>query len=340
VAAPGGAIAAIAPANTVAPVASGSVSIGGTLSCSTGTWSGQPAPTLTYQWRRDGVNIALATNSTYTPVAADITPTAGGDTEGPDITCRVTATSVAGVAAADSNALTYSPLTSLGSGLKGWWRGDLGYDGTTLLDQTANDWDLTQGTAARRPGTRSINGITALDFDGSDDRIAASTNTSSFLGTPGLLETVVVFQADALVAGTNFSAAQLLGQDTNNFWAHTVGASALYGLFTNAAGVGQAAAALGPAAAAPATGTTYRSRHYADGTNVNAKLGSGTVVSTGCVGADATSYTGNKLLIGWNASQNAFFNGAWCEGFVFVGTMTSAQRADLDAWVARWAAQT
>lgn len=87
----------VPPVNTVAPVASGTVTIGGTLSCTSGTWTGVPAPTFAYQWQRAGVNIAAATSSSYTPVAAD---------SGPAITCVVTATGF-GSASASSNALTY-----------------------------------------------------------------------------------------------------------------------------------------------------------------------------------------------------------------------------------------
>src|SRR5690606_19405559 len=43
--------AATAPDNTVAPVASGDLDIGDTVSVTTGTWTGNPAPVLSYQWQ-------------------------------------------------------------------------------------------------------------------------------------------------------------------------------------------------------------------------------------------------------------------------------------------------
>ena len=329
------AVGAVAPVNTVAPVASGAVSIGGTLSCTTGTWTGIPTPTFTYQWRRDGVNIASATNSTYTPVAADLTPTADGQAVGPAITCRVTATSVAGVVTADSNTLNYAPTTSLTTRLKGWWRGDLGYSAGTLLDKSGGTFDLTQATAGRRPGTRTVNGKTALDFDGTDDRLASSVDVNTVMGAVGHFEAWVVFNADALAAVTGFNTPNLMGQDTNNNWNLGAGSAALYADVVDNGSITRAA----NTANAPATGTTYRARMFWDGTNLNVKLGSGATAQTAAASLLAALFTGNKLLLGWNASQNAFFDGAWCEGFLIAGDMTASERADLDAWCLRWGAQ-
>jgi len=45
---------ATAPVNTVAPVITGTAQVGETLSCSDGTWTGNPTPTLTKQWYESG----------------------------------------------------------------------------------------------------------------------------------------------------------------------------------------------------------------------------------------------------------------------------------------------
>lgn len=88
---------AAAPVNISAPVISGSGLIGQVLTSTTGTWSGSPSPTFTYQWRRGGTNIAGATSSTYTPVfPAD---------NGASITCLVTATNTSGSASTSSNTI-------------------------------------------------------------------------------------------------------------------------------------------------------------------------------------------------------------------------------------------
>lgn len=88
----------VAPANSVAPVVSGDTTIPALLSCTTGTWTGYPAPTYTYQWHRDGVDISGATSSTYTTTSSD---------DGTAITCSVTGTNAAGSATeTSSNSIT------------------------------------------------------------------------------------------------------------------------------------------------------------------------------------------------------------------------------------------
>lgn len=90
------AVNAIAPDNTAAPGVSGTAVVGQTLSSTTGTWTGIPTPTYSYQWHRGATLISGATNSTYTLVQAD-----AGNTS--NIKCVVTATNSAGSASADSN---------------------------------------------------------------------------------------------------------------------------------------------------------------------------------------------------------------------------------------------
>jgi len=80
------------PVNTVAPVLS-AVTVGGALSCTNGTWTGNPTPTYTQQFKLDGVNIA----SNYTVVSGDV---------GKVVTCVVTATNTVGAVNATSNSQT------------------------------------------------------------------------------------------------------------------------------------------------------------------------------------------------------------------------------------------
>jgi hypothetical protein len=85
------------PVNTVAPVISGSTTLGSVLTTTDGTWTGTSPITFSYQWKRGGVSIGGATSSTYTLVAADSSA---------NITCEVTGTNVAGSVAANSNTIT------------------------------------------------------------------------------------------------------------------------------------------------------------------------------------------------------------------------------------------
>jgi hypothetical protein len=89
------------PVNTVAPVVSGTNTVGSVLTTTNGTWSGSLPITYTYQWLRDGSNIGGANLSTYTLVSADSSNL---------VSCRVTATNALGSANAISNSLTiYEP---------------------------------------------------------------------------------------------------------------------------------------------------------------------------------------------------------------------------------------
>lgn len=98
----GGGTVVVAPANTVAPVASGSTTLGSVVTTTDGTWTGFPAPTFTYQWQRDvlgnGVysNIATATANSYTLTLLD---------DACNVRCTVTGTNTAGSATANSNSI-------------------------------------------------------------------------------------------------------------------------------------------------------------------------------------------------------------------------------------------
>jgi hypothetical protein len=85
-------VSGTAPANTVVPAITGTTTEGQTLTSSTGTWSGTVV-SYTYQWKRDGSNIASATASTYVLALADV---------GATITVAVTATNEVGSTSATS----------------------------------------------------------------------------------------------------------------------------------------------------------------------------------------------------------------------------------------------
>lgn len=102
------------PVNTIAPIISGSTSLGSTLTSTTGTWTGTPVITYAYQWKRNGSNIIGATSNSYTLVVAD---------SAANITCQVTATNAFGSANATSNTITaqtYSaPINTVAPALSG-----------------------------------------------------------------------------------------------------------------------------------------------------------------------------------------------------------------------------
>jgi len=80
--------------NTVLPIVSGIATVGATLICAPGTWTGEPAPTFADQWLRDGVPISGATAGTYVAQPTDA---------GEGLACEVTATNGAGHKSATSS---------------------------------------------------------------------------------------------------------------------------------------------------------------------------------------------------------------------------------------------
>jgi hypothetical protein len=84
---------ATVPISKTLPIISGILIVSQVLTSTTGTWGAIGTITYSYQWKRGGVDIGGANTSTYTLVQADA---------GQNITCEVTATTLAGSASATS----------------------------------------------------------------------------------------------------------------------------------------------------------------------------------------------------------------------------------------------
>lgn len=125
----------VAPVNIEAPVVSGDVTVGATLSTSVGGWEGDPPITYTYQWLANGSNISGATSSTYTTV----------EEGGTSISCRVTATNSAGSSSAVSNAVVLvSPVIEPTAPALG-----------RLIASVGGTWPSTSGRAIASKATLS-----------------------------------------------------------------------------------------------------------------------------------------------------------------------------------------
>lgn len=94
------------PENTAAPVISGTPVVDQTLSCTTGTWTGDAPISYTYQWLADGDEIDAATDDEFLLT---------GNETSDMITCRVTATNAAWLTHALSNELGPVEATILDS---------------------------------------------------------------------------------------------------------------------------------------------------------------------------------------------------------------------------------
>lgn len=126
------------PVNSVAPVISGTPTVGQTLSSTTGTWSNSPT-SYGYQWLANATAISNATSNTFVLTSTQ---------NGANITCNVTATNKAGTAnAVTSNSIgpvvnqytvTYLVVAGGGGGGGGWNSGGGGGGGGGFLNTTTS----------------------------------------------------------------------------------------------------------------------------------------------------------------------------------------------------------
>jgi len=163
-----------APVNTVAPVVSGSATVGSTLTTTNGTWTNSPT-SYTYQWFWFDVvtPISGATSATYVPVTGDI---------GHTLTCNVAAINLIGsnsassaatsaVVAALTTITTYAPIYSrvglpsldLDFGTTEWVTETSGKI-SAAIDKSNSAYDITQATDANRPvvNVNTLNGYKYL----------------------------------------------------------------------------------------------------------------------------------------------------------------------------------
>ncbi len=132
------------PVNTSAPVASGTPALGQTLSCSSGSWTGYPPPTFTYQWLDDGTPIAGASTSTYVVQVAD---------QGHVLACQVTASNSAGSESATSNTLQVPSAQTSGGGGSGGGSSVGGGNPGTLTGTVSNAFVVNSMEIVARHGT-------------------------------------------------------------------------------------------------------------------------------------------------------------------------------------------
>lgn len=114
----------IPPSVVSAPSISGTAELGQLLTATTGTYAGQPVPTVTGQWLRNAAPIPGETGFTYTLVAAD---------DGNVVSYRETATNLSGSVDATSNGISLAA-----TGLVGIYR----HTGGQLVGTTAAQLDF------------------------------------------------------------------------------------------------------------------------------------------------------------------------------------------------------
>lgn len=220
----GGAAPASAPVNTVAPSVTGNQLPGQTLTCNTGTWTGSPAPTYTYQWAFGGVDIGGETSSTYVADSSHV--------EG-NLTCTVTGTNASGSANATSaNHTLWTPVGNIST--FSYFASDAAstiHDTSgsvdTWDDQSGNGYNLTASTTARpTTGSVTINSRNAISFNGTTNTM--SVNSAWYAIANGSNTACVTFKLASVTPNSRFIAATesassrwyllWLGTPTNQFW--------------------------------------------------------------------------------------------------------------------------
>jgi hypothetical protein len=186
--------APLAPSNTVAPVISGSANIGATLTATTGTWNGYPAPTYAYQWKSDGVFVGT-NSSSYVVQASD---------NGKSITCTVTATNASGSASATSNVLGPVSGVYLVAPVLNW--DDETSDATPDFVVTLTD--------------AQVGDVLTLEWDDNSSFTSPSsaTNTLSDIEAAGLS---AAFATGALAAGTYYFRCKQARGASESAWSNT-----------------------------------------------------------------------------------------------------------------------
>ncbi len=169
-----------APSNTTAPVIhsrlypqwdyklwypeSGSLGVDDTeLAAGVGYWSGYPAPTYTYQWKRDAVNISGETSAEYNRVAADA---------GTTLTCEITATNSEGSASATTAGVTVPAIQNPPAG----YIIDTDFRGAFIIDYET-EWNNIVESA----GVTKVHEPTQT-FSGTEDLADETINSGALKG--------------------------------------------------------------------------------------------------------------------------------------------------------------
>ena len=187
------------PVNTVAPSISGTATVGQVLTCTAGTWTGNPVPNVTRQWYRGASAISGATGLAYTPVSADA---------GAIITVVETATNIVGPRTATSNAL--GPVSSGALAFTPPGQVDIYQSGTYSLAQHVSggvppykNFGVDAGTLPTGVTLNASSGILSATAGATvqlSGNIDIGVDDSAVAPSPGILPTFSLMSA---VGGTN-----------------------------------------------------------------------------------------------------------------------------------------
>lgn len=152
------------PTNLTAPLISGRIKVGGTVSCSPGSWAGSPT-SYAYQWGEGGSAIEGATDKTFRISSGDA---------GQSLACTVTAQNAGGQSTpATSTAVTVPTATPPAPTIRSHGSLTLTYLYGADLDSRDRGWDVSSYDASPEIGK--------LDVQLSNDGLQTSDVASSDL---------------------------------------------------------------------------------------------------------------------------------------------------------------
>lgn len=197
-----------------------------------------------------------------------------------------------------------------------------------LADKSGNGWHLTQGTANNRPTWNgSLNGMTVLSFDGSNDVLASSTSWP-LIGDPAwslfVVHTRAVSTSGVPVSWGTRTGGNVGALDENvGRWQMGIGSGGYIQTSVNATtNTAQVISATKPSGRGNLA-TVYRSGAYSI---------SGTTVPTATVSVAAAAFN-----IGLAVSGPTYHNGLVAEVIVYSRALTDTEHRNVCLWLgARW----
>lgn len=310
-----------APAFSVAPTTTGTVSIGNVLGGTDGTVTGTPTPTLAYQWKRNGVAISGETGASYTCVAADVQ-------QGVSLRRDVTATNALGAApGTSSNSLSWSAANfgtiALNLDIDQITGAADGVQQTTWNDVSGNGRDAS-GSGGARPTYRATSwpgGLPCLQWDGVDDIMS----TAAFGITTGLIIVVAKLTTAAVLVEHSTNAGS--GANGTLFYG-TISVSSYWKRASVASGK-EVASAWAAGDVARVMASEIDGTHANHAVYNNSLTAASTTNATGATSNPGTGSTSQALYIGARAGSLLRSAGLFRNVMVVSPVPTAANRAAL-----------
>lgn len=218
---------------------------------------------------------------------------------------------------------------------------------TQWNDKSGNAYNLTQGTAAKRPqsGTRTQNGKNAIDFDGAGDFVAASTAANwTFLNNSGGSTFFIAWYTDT-------ASDQRIFMDTNNTSNGNVGCYNFVWTDDTVFASTSAGGGTNPYAMYTTQVATDNTASYwsflsdpNNGTAANRikiwKNGANPINNNANTAAASASAPFSGLNLGGNPNYPETFDGLICEVIMYSGLLSDTDRAKVEVYLAaKWGIQ-